>query len=156
MKNHLENSIPSLPSISVSLTRRVLKEDLKMSFKKINKVHPSIGSVGNSLQLLESICLQPRLLEMGKTIIYVDEFKFSGLHTHQYSWSKRGETGYIRSFPIKFQASFILAFSLTQIHGSSATTKTFNGSKFLDFLKILVNKTDKEYVIFLDNARIHT
>ena len=62
-------------------------------------------------------------------MIFIDEFKFSSHTSKHYGWAPKGKSEYYTLSPWSFQVTFILAFSVKNIHGVIATTETFNSEK---------------------------
>ena len=155
LKRYLIEKVGGAWNISESTISRALRTKLNMTYKKINKVHPTTASNSNKQKLIEAAAIQIKLSQQGVIWIFIDEFKYSSHTNHCYGWTKRGETGYCRTKPNQFQASFIVAMSSTKIHGITATTKTFNSEKFKYFLRELVSNTKENYALIWDNARIH-
>ena len=126
-----------------------------MSFKKVNRVHPSIALHENKRKMLEAVALQIKLVQSEVTVIYIDEFKYSWHQNDYYGWATKRKSGYRKLNISKFQSSFIVAFSQTKIHGIMSTSKTYNSSKFKYFIYKLVKTLKEDYALVCDNSKVH-
>ena len=154
-KEYLMKRWDKLDSISLTSVRNLLKSQLNMSYKKQNLTNPKTHTLENKGRVWESIWAQIKLQEIGKQVIFLDEFKYS-THTNKfYSWSQRGKNGYLMLDLDSFQLSIIVAFSIQEIVGFWATKETVDSYKFIYFLERLNNLLKSNYVIFADNASYH-
>ena len=155
LRYYLNNKKGDDWNISNSTLARLLKRDIRMSYKKVNRVHPSIALHENKRKMLEAVALQIKLVQNEVTVIYIDEFKYSWHQNNYYGWTVQGKSGYRKLNISKFQASFIVAFSQSKIHGIMSTSKTYNSSKFRYFIYKLVNTLKEDYALVCDNSKVH-
>ena len=141
--------------VSVSTLGRWLRNKFDMSYKKLNKIHPSVPELQSCRKMIEATSIQIELAKRDTVAVYIDEFKYSSHTNKHYGWAERGRPRYRKLFPGSFQASFMIAFSSKEIHGVMATTKTFNSEKFVYFLKMLTKSINDSYAFIWDNCKIH-
>ena len=141
--------------VSKSTLARVLRKEIGMSYKKVNKIHPKVVIEENKRKILEAASIQIKLIEEGTTVVYVDEFKYSCHRSGMYGWAFKGKSGYRKLIPGKFQATFIVAVSMKKIHGVLSTTKTIDSQVFKYFLCRLAQSMDENYAIVCDNSKVH-
>ena len=128
---------------------------MRMSFKKVNKVHPSVITEETRRKMAQSLNIQAALCLKGIDVIYWDEFKFSWHTSKHYGCTPRGNWGYKQLMPGRFQASFMLAFSAKKLYGIMATTGSFNSQNFIYFLSKIASTAQDKYVVICDNSKVH-
>ena len=152
---HLQQTTSDQLQVSNSTIWRVMKKEMGMSFKRVNKIHPSVITEETRRKIAESLNIQATLCLRGIDIIYWDEFKFSWHTSKHYGWAPRGRWGYKQLIPGKFQATFMLAFSVKKIYGVMATIGTFNAQKFIYFLSKIASTAQDKYAVIWDNSKVH-
>ena len=152
---HLLKNTGDQWQVSNSTIWRVMKKEMGMSFKRVNKVHPSIITEETWRKMAESLSIQAELCLRGIDVVYWDEFKFSWHTSKHYGWAPRGRWGYKQLMPGKFQATFMLAFSVKKVYGVMATTGTFNAHKFIYFLSKIRSTAQDKYAVIWDNSKVH-
>ena len=75
--------------------------------------------------MVEAWALQLELKNEKIQVVYCDEFKYSWHSNKHYGWSIRGKSGHFKLLPSNFQATFMIAFSSTKIHGVMASALKF-------------------------------
>ena len=96
--------------ISTSTIRKILTKNLRMAFKRMNKLNSSIILKEKINQIRDILFIQFKLLNNNSNVIFLDEFKFASESTKYFGWSKRNQNCHLFMNPDKFNASFMIAF----------------------------------------------
>ena len=153
-----------LPGASVwkETVRRIMKEDLKKSFKRVSIIEKYYRSEPNIRKFLESAHLLNWFENMNYTMIFIDEFSLNSRQSKVSSWIDKGKRGYIELVTDKFWMSFVLAISESKFIGIQGVQGTFNSARFVGFIKQLIQHFEQEssydlskIVLVMDNAAIH-
>ena len=126
-----------------------------MAFKRMNKLNSSIILKEKINQIRDILFIQFKLLNNDSNVIFLDEFKLASESTKYFGWSKRNQNGHLFMNLDKFNASFMIVFSIKEIIGVTATESTYSSKHFKNFLLKLINYNDCDTYIFMDNAPIH-
>ena len=94
VKDHLQRStrIRKLPSTTT--IARYLKNNIGLSFKKVNIRSTSLWSNLDVITKLKYSWIYHNLCSRGYMITYIDEFNISDTSIKKYSWTRRGSQNY--------------------------------------------------------------
>ena len=98
------------PIISTSI-KRMLKEMLNYSFKRIRALEHNSVRLFNIKQFFESAILQIKLEENNFKFIFIDEFYLCSKYNKLYGWSKVEQKWYVFTHYDSFNMFFDVAFS---------------------------------------------
>ena len=161
IRNHLISK-ENMDSISSTSIKRILKEKLNYSFKRISTLEHNSARPFNIRKFFESAILQIKLEENNFELIFIDEFSLSSKHNKLYGWSKVGQKGYVLTHYDSFSMFFVVAFSERGIYGIKGASKIMNAAySSVSWIKFLKKGNSRDhfennFCIILNNASIHT
>ena len=120
--------------ISSTSIKRILKEKLNYSFKRISTLEHNSVRPFNIRKFFESAILQIKLEENIFELIFIDEFSLSSKHNKLYGWSKVEQKGYVLTHSDSFSMFFVVAFSGRSIYGIKGVSKAMNAAYFISFV----------------------
>lgn len=153
---------PTLGNISLATISRMLKSNLRMSYKKLWALNPRHLNFGESSNLAfwAKIILGPSKEEY--LIVFLDEFLINRNTTSSFGWTQKGQPGRIIQKPLDYRMSFVIAHSNQQIEGWMGTVSNMNRMKYLKFIRNLIRRlkaqgrvNEDRIIIYADNCRIH-
>ena len=77
-------------TVSNSTLGRVIWDNFKMLYMKINKFNQILLKTENKNKMLESVVILLELDQKGVAVVYLDEFKYSWNNTKHYGWTVKG------------------------------------------------------------------
>ena len=117
INKRLMNEFPEIDKVSNSTIIRWLRNDLRWSFKKLERKPAPATTIDSKRLLLEGAVIQKKLLELDVELIFIDEFSVNARH-HEFSgWTKVGQKGYIMTETKEFSMSFICSVSTKRVLG---------------------------------------
>ena len=90
-----------------------------------------------------------------KNIISIDESSFDTHINSHCGWSKKGSRINIIKRKQRIRYSVISAISINKVINVTIIKGYVNSVMFIEFIKNVINKIQKNKVLFMDNARIH-
>ena len=163
LKNRLANEFIDIPKISDSTIGRFLKDELRWSYKKLEKkAAPTLTQV-SWRKLLEGGMIQHKLISKNIETIYMDEFTVNTRGLSFRGWARKGDKGYFIVDSKDFCMTFIWGLSAKRVYeimGSDGTITSAEVKHYIQELsesrKILWNDDDQNFVLMFNNARVHT
>jgi hypothetical protein len=163
LKDAIEHNFEDIKTVSERTIRRTLKRDLRMSYKKLDKMVIKSKHPDNIRKFLEAAIVQVKLRSMNCELIFLDKFTVSTRKYANYGWAKRGKKRYIANYNDNFSMSFIVCFSEEQVYGITGVVGGTKSSTIIRFLRSVIKCRNekfaqkmKEPVFVLDNASVHT
>ena len=163
VRQHLQQIHPHLNPISEIMIRRWLKQELQMSYKKLETKNINSFTNEKIRSLWESAAVLLKLEELKVEQIYIDEFTVSTRRNGFYGWTKRGEKGTLQIHPDNFAMSFVIALSSEMIYGMLGATESMVAKTVTFFIKEICEHRNKEanvekksFVFVMDNWPLHT
>ena len=124
-------------NLSSSKIRRLLKSELKMVFKNLDKVEAKMCSIENISKFYESAGIQILFEKDEWELIYVDEFTVdTRKHVHR-GWARRGEKGLLKTDQGGIALNIVVAFSRLRMYGIMINKNTNDSLSFIYFLQQL-------------------
>ena len=100
--------------------------------------------------------LKKNVNAIGKeNIISIDESSFDTHINSHYGWSKKGSRINAIKRKQRIRYSVISAISMNKVINVTIIKGSVNSIVFIEFIKNVINKIQKNKVLFMDNARIH-
>ena len=147
--------------ISLTQIRRILKNHLKMHYRKTVLKNPRLSEGKYILMTFIFLKIILRFIKEGKNFIYLDETGFSLNNENLKLWRHKGEEilGGTR-VNANQRINLLMAISTNKIlYGKYYTDETIKTNEFLKFLEDLLRKIENKdinnYVFILDNATFH-
>ena len=163
LRDKLVKEHPELRPVSASTLGRIMKNEIKYSYKKSELSNPRWFTYEMIRSFFESAAILMKLETEGIEVIYIDEFSLSSKKIGFHGWSKRGCKSYLRHFDQSFTMSFVVALYKERIYGIMGKDGTGNSETIKIFLKELWDMRNKRedikskpFVICCDNAPVHT
>ena len=155
IRNSINKNKEAKHKVSYYRIRKTLKNTMGLTYKKATIVNRVMKQADRKKRFFEAAKIQMYLEKNNKEIIFIDEAWAS----KPYSWSKRGNKAYIYSLNENASFSIWFAFSAIKFYGAIITTGTFDGKKFIVFLKQLIyqvalskERSLLDLVLVADNA----
>ena len=150
-------------NLSSSKIRRLLKSELKMVFKSLDKVEAKMCSIENISKFYESAGIQILLEKDEWELIYVDEFRVdTRKHVHR-GWARRGEKGLLKTDQSGIALNIVVAFSRLRMYGIMINKNANDSLSFIYFLQQLAmirrashQLLNNKWWVIADNASIHS
>ena len=139
IRNHLISK-ENMDPISTTSIKRILKEKLNYSFKRISTLEHNSARPFNIRKFFESAILQIKLEENNFELIFIDEFSLSLKHNKLYGWSKVGQKEYVLTHYDSFSMFFVVAFSERGIYGIKGASKAMNAAYFISFVNQILEE----------------
>ena len=163
ISKRLVNNFPEMDKVSNSTIIRWLRNDLRWSFKKLERKPAPATTTNSKRLLLEGAAIQKKLLELDVEVIFIDEFSVNSRH-HEFSgWTKLGQKGYIMTETKEFSMSFICSVSTKRVLGLMGVKESTTSDIVVIYLKRLFEELRKsndnkncECAIIWDNASVHS
>ena len=111
MRPHLIRNFPNAKIPCLSTIGRYMRTQRRLSYKTLEKKHPTSTRPENWRKFFESAWVQSILEKQGVELIYLDEFSIITRHLKYKGWSSVGHKGYISVNLEEFSMSFIWALS---------------------------------------------
>ena len=142
--------------------RKVLREELHMSYRKLEQLHPGTNSDLNKVIRKQWAIEYMRLLKARRTIINIDETWLNMTEFRRHAWGERGKRLSVPTLKAMRRISMTLAFDNEgKVHYALSDQHT-NSATFGLFMSHLAATLDhdrpgwrKYSVILLDNASYH-
>ena len=149
--------------VSRTLTREVMRKEMKMGFRKTNVV-PIQSNLPRCLVLRQQFALRMiPLLESGRRIINVDESWLNSTRFIRRSWIPTDAPGTYSDKQVQPRISLIVALDTDGRIWCALTQANTDSDVMTMFLRYLVRELDRESpgwqensTILLDNAAWHT
>ena len=161
-RHHLLQNFPDINDISLSTWSLLMRDKLKLSYKKLGNTNPSKLIPDNRANLVSWLKAIIGLKERGFYLIFIDEFLVNRNTINNYGWTQRGMPGRLFRRPTGFKMSFVVAHSISRVEGIMGTKTTFNQDKYTKFLNRLTIKVKRsqddntnKIVVVADNWRFH-
>ena len=162
LKNLLLEEFPLLQNISESTICKVMKSNLKMSYKKLGAANIKNMQPGNTSRILQWKRIIEWFLQESYYLVYVDEFTINHKTLNHYGWTPKGSSGWKYHQSQKFSMSFVVGMSCNQLEGIIGFKKSIDSRKFILFLKGVQRKlkiafegVNQKLWIIWDNWSIH-
>ena len=148
--------------ISVSTVTRILKNKLKMKYKKLEKTDLRTLNPTSKRFMAESLSLQLELLQENYELIWVDEFSLSSRASNMHEWCMVGMKKYVNFHVNAFWMNFIVVFSRRSFYGIMGVKGSTDSLIFGLFLKQLYDlfsasnrEGSERRILVMENASIH-
>lgn len=144
--------------ISKTSMQYLLKKKLKYKYLKTMPKTDKLAQTSSIIRSFVFIKVIARALFLKMKIIYLDETNFQLENNNLRIWRKPNETLYFKSLN-RGRKNLILAVTKEEILLYKINNGTNRSSDFFEFMKILIEKINKEdlpnYLIVMDNCSIH-
>ena len=158
----LDTYYPQLTKISDWSIRKILKENLRFSYKRLCLIQRKLFRPEYTRRFFESALLQIVLEDEGYELLYEDEFSINFRTRSNYGWGPIGDGGFLKAHEERFSMSFMVGFSCRGIYGVIGTTGSHTFETFISFISnSLWNRTNvhrlepSKLIIIWDNSYIH-
>ena len=94
----------------VSTVTKILKNKLKMKYKKFEKTNVRTLNLSSKRFMAESLSRQLELFQENYELIWVDEFPLSSRASNMHEWCMVGKKRYVNFHVNAFWMNFIVAF----------------------------------------------
>ena len=145
-----------------SIISKILKKDLRMSYRTLSILHPKTQTSDNIRAYWEAVIIQAIWDDMGYEKVFIDEFSISSHRNKFRGWASKDQKPAITAKLDNFSMYFTIAVSSNHLYGVIASDKASTAPKFIYFIDNLLislskNATSniKEIVFIIDNASIH-
>ena len=162
VQRSLLDKFDDIEYVSKTKISKTLKQNLKMSYKKLSKVNIRAFKKENITKMLQSAALLQTLRSSSTEVIYLDEFSFDTRKSKFYGWGPRNSKVFAKWFLEDQWFSFIVGLSSERYYGFLGTDQTINSDIFKTYIRALIKQikddsmdTNKSYLIVWDNAAIH-
>ena len=157
------NNFSEMDKVSSSTIIRWLRNDLRWSFKKLERKHAPATTTNSKRLLLEGTAIQKKLLELDVEVIFIDDFNINFWH-HEFSgWTKVGQKGYIMIEIKEFLMSFICSVFTKRVLGLIGVKESTTSDIIVFYLKRMFEELRKsngnkncECAIIWDNASVYS
>ena len=159
---HLQRStrIRKLPSTTT--IARYLKNNIRLSFKKVNIRSNSLWSNSDVITKLKYSWIYHNLCSRGDMITYIDEFNISDTSIKKYSWTWRGSQNYWFGPKRLKKINWIIAVCEARPVHIMTTNENIDSSTFWKFLteanakvKEEIGSDNRRHAFVFDNELIH-
>ena len=162
-RTHLIRKFPNEKIHCLSTIGGYMRTQLRLSYKTLEKKHPTSTRPENWRKFFESAWVQSILEKQGVELIYLDEFSINTRHLIYKGWSSVGHKGYISVNLEEFSMSFIWALSKERVYGIVSCPGSIDHTVVRHFIKLLwayrdeiPSSTNTPFAIVFDNASVHT
>ena len=163
IQDYIKNFHIKIWPVSSSTIRRILKNHLKMSYRKAeNKIRKSFTDEYKR-KMLKTIHIVESLKNDGWELIYFDEFNYNPRTYKHYNWDIKGNKNYLIGTSENVTLNFIVAISTCGTYGLLWTESTGDSDFSINFITELwkwrndnKNLKNKKFVFLMDNSSIHT
>ena len=93
--------------------------------------------------------------DIGFTIVYIDEFRYSAHEDRFYGWWSKASNSVYWANPQTFNMSFWIMMSEDCIFAIKGTPEIFDSTLFVQFLEEAVAYLPDKVIIWMDNSSIH-
>ena len=162
VRAHLIRNFPNSKIPCLSTIGRYMKSKLKLSYKTLEKKHPTSTKPENWRKFFESAWVQSTLEKQGVELIYIDEFSINTRHLKYKGWSRIGHKGYISVNLEEFSMSFIWALSRERVYGIMGCPGSIDHTVVRHFIKLMwayrskiPTSANMPFAIVFDNAFVH-
>ena len=162
VKDHLQRStrIRKLPSTTT--IARYLKNNIGLSFKKVNIRSTSLWSNSDVITKLKYSWIYHNLCSRGYMITYIDEFNISDTSIKKYSWTRRGSQNYWFGPRRLKKINWIIVVCEAKPVHIMTTNENIDSSTFWKFLteasakvKEEIGSDNRRHAFVFNNAPIH-
>ena len=137
VRAHLIRKFPNAKIPCLSTIGRYMRTQLRLSYKTLNKKHPTSTRQENWRKFFESAWVQSTLEKQGVELIYLDEFSINTRHLKYKGWSSVGHKGYISVNLEEFSMSFIWALSKERAYEIMSCPGSIDHTVVRHFIKLL-------------------
>ena len=148
--------------ISISICRRILKEDLKYSYKRCSTVSLKTLTPENIRWYYESVALLSKMKQEDVEIIFLDGFSLDTRKWRFYLWSPRGEPSFLSRIENEFHMSFVIGISRIRVYGIMGVIGSTDPNIIEHFISEMLLQRNKDqsakrklFILCMDNASVH-
>ena len=148
--------------ISISSCRRILKEDLKYSYKRCSTVSLKTLPPENIRRYHESVALLSKMKQEDVEVIFFDGFSLDTKKWRFYHWSPRGEPSFLSQIENEFHMSFVIGISSIRVYGIMGVVGSTDSNIIEHFISEMLYQRNKNqsakrkpFILCMDNASVH-
>ena len=126
---------PEVKSISLSCLSKLMKNNLKYSFRKLSSQNIKMKSIPKFKEMLNSAALDLSIIKENPSTVFFDEFSIQPKSQKWYGWAPKGQPHVIWKYVESFWMSFIICFTGTgkvAIKGNKSGTISEMIAVFID------------------------
>ena len=122
----LENKFEEQGHVWSSTVSNTLKKDLRMSYKRLNRINKRNFNKESLVLILKSAASLQCLLKTSSEILFFDEFSYDIRKTKYYGWGPKNSKLFIAQTPESFTISFIIGLSMQRYYGVTGNLDQFH------------------------------